>query len=125
MVFKYPPEKQSCRAHKIDQLFQTTEILLQKICQSFQSSSGSESVDVLCPYLNILCATLTGFLLLEEVQAGLDSLEQRLLRLSTVTMKERLLSALASRVLRQQAKLEVKFEKVICYNMESAKVLAA
>ena len=48
-------------------------------------------------------------------------MEQRLLSLNTVTLKESLLGALASRVLRQQAKLEVKFEKVICDNMESAK----
>ena len=42
-----------------------------------------------------------------------------------MTLKETLLSALASRVLGQQAKLEVKIEKVICVNMESTKALAA
>ena len=62
----------------------------QRFCckRSARAFKAAVAVDVLCPYLNVRCVTLTGFFFLDEVEAGLDSLEQRLLRLNTVTLKE-------------------------------------
>ena len=98
-------------------------VLLHGICKRFPGSV----VTVSCSCLETHVVSTWGFLLLEEVEAKLESVEQNVLRvvaegwLMNQTLEEPLLSALSTRVLRQHDMVEeLFFGMVVCNNKNSA-----
>ena len=94
--------------------------LLHTICK--RSPRSKDFVDLKCSCLETHRVSLGVFLLLEEVEARLGSVEQRLVKMATpYLLCEPFLGALASRIARQGTleKLE-RFGKVVCSNKESA-----
>ena len=98
-------------------------VLLHGICKRFPGSL----VTVSCSCLETHVVSTWGFLLLEEVEAKLESVEQNVLRvvaegwLMNQTLEEPLLSALSTRVLRQHDMVEeLFFGMVVCNNKNSA-----
>ena len=94
--------------------------LLHTICK--RSPRSKDFVDLKCSCLETHRVSLGVFLLLEQVEARLGSVEQRLVKVATpYLLCEPFLGALASRISRQGTleKLE-RFGGVVCSNKESA-----
>ena len=94
--------------------------LLHTICK--RSPRSKDFVDLKCSCLETHRVSLGVFLLLEEVEARLGSVEPRIVKVATpYLLCEPFLGALASRIARQGTleKLE-RFGKVFCSNKESA-----
>ena len=85
--------------------------LIEAICMRFPYISGPHSnwvnINSLCPQTWMYQVSSWGFLILEEVEAILSTGEVRVLNVDSHGLKEPFLSALSSRALTQQKKLEI------------------
>ena len=101
--------------------------LLHAICNRFPAKANQHLVDVSCSCFDTHHVSTGTFLILEEVEACLNSKEQTVLNFgaSSLALEEPLLSALGSRLLRQQEKVKkAECDRVWILNKESAETWA-
>ena len=97
--------------------------LLHAICRSCATSDEHSVICVNCSCLEIHHVSFLGFLILETVEAKLETAEQNVLKVvSHSLLLESVLYALSARVLRQDERVEqFVFARMDCNNRNSAK----
>ena len=97
--------------------------LLHALCKIYANTDEHSGIYVNCSCLKVHHVSFMGFLILEKVEAKLESAEQKVLKVvSHRLLEEPLLHALCARVLRQDARVEEFFlAHVCCNNKKSAK----
>ena len=97
--------------------------LLHALCKIYANSNEHSVICVNCSCLKVHHVSFLGFLILEKVEAQLESAEQSVLKVvSHRLLEEPVLHALSARVLRQDARVEeFVLAHVYCNNKNSAK----